>query len=166
MFWDLRKTEPYEIYNKLNFTIFTGSVGDSFDRYLIRMNEMRQSLQIMLSCLNQIPSGPIKNINSKFSFSSRSVMKQSMEFLISHFKLFTEGYTVNKSASYTALESPKGEFGVALVTNDTNKPYRLRFRSPGFFHLQSLQELGKSNYLADLVTMIGTIDIVFGEIDR
>jgi NADH:ubiquinone oxidoreductase subunit D len=154
------------VYNKLKFTIFTGTVGDSFDRYLIRMNEMRESLRIMFDCINQIPEGPIKTINAKLNFSTRNLMKQSMEFLISHFKLFTEGYTIPMSAGYTSVESPKGEFGVMLVTDGSNKPYRLRFRSPGFFHLQSLHVLGKRAYLADLVTLLGTIDIVFGEIDR
>lgn len=118
-------------------------MGDSYDRYLIRMNEMRESLRIMYECLNRMPEGPIKNINGKFNFSSRSIMKESMEFLISHFKLFTEGYTVNKATKYTMVESPKGEFGVMLVSNDSNKPYRLRFRSPGFFHLQSVHTLGR-----------------------
>jgi NADH:ubiquinone oxidoreductase subunit D len=130
------------------------------------MNEMRSSLKIIYDCINVIPLGPIKTINGKFSFSSRALMKNSMEFLINHFNLFTEGYIINTSSTYTPVESPKGEFGVMLVTNNTNKPYRLRFRSPGFFHLQSLYVLGKRNYLADVVTMLGTIDIVFGEIDR
>ena len=164
--WDLRKTEPYEIYKFLEFQSFTGIFGDSYDRYLIRVNEMRESVHIAFQCLNNLPEGPIKTADNKFTPTSRSEMKTSMESLIHHFKFFTECFSIPKSSVYCPVESPKGEFGVFLSTNNTNKPVRLKFRSPGYFHLQGLTRLGLQIFLSDMVTLIGTIDIVFGEIDR
>lgn len=132
----------------------------------MRITEMRESLSIMEYCINNMPEGPIKSTDFKFTAIPRKLLKNSMEGLIHHFKYFTEAFIVSASSLYTAVESPKGEFGVHLVSNDTNRPYRLKFRSPGYFHLQCLRQLGQKLMLADLVTLIGTIDIVFGEIDR
>jgi NADH dehydrogenase (ubiquinone) Fe-S protein 2 len=164
--WDLRKTQPYEIYDQLDFDIPIGTNGDCFDRYLIRVEEMRQSLRIINQCINKIPKGPIKVDDNKISPPSRAHMKQSMESLIHHFKLFTEGFTVPAGETYTALEAPKGEFGVYLVSNGSNKPYRCKIKAPGFAHLQALDFMAKGHMVADVVTIIGTQDIVFGEIDR
>lgn len=164
--WDLRKNQPYEIYNKLNFKIPVGINGDCYDRYLIRIGEMRESCQIIFQCLNQIPKGPIKSNDYKISPPSRRDLKQSMEGLIHHFKYFSEGFLVPKGETYTATEAPKGEFGVFLVSNGTNKPYRCKIKAPGFAHLQSLNHMAKGHMIADVVTIIGTQDIVFGEIDR
>jgi NADH-quinone oxidoreductase subunit D len=164
--WDIRKNEDYEIYSEIPFNSVIGEVGDSFDRYLMRVCEMRESLRIIKYCIDNIPEGPIKNLDFKYSPVPRKLLKSSMEGLIHHFKYFTEGFTVPVNGAYTAIESPKGEFGVYLVSNNTNKPYRLKFRSPGYFNLQALQQLGQNLMLADIVTLIGTIDIVFGEIDR
>ena len=164
--WDIRKNEPYEIYPYLTFNSITGTNGDSYDRYLIRVGEMRESLRIMYQCINEIPLGLTKNLNNKLSLPCRHEMQGSMESLIHHFKDYTEGYNVSFNIAYTAVESPKGEFGVFLLSNNTNKPYRIKFRSPGFFHLQGLNLLINNCFLADIVTLIGSIDIVFGEIDR
>ena len=164
--WDLRKTEPYEVYDQLNFQIALGSHGDCYDRYLIRVEEMRQSLRLIMQCLNQIPNGIFKSDDRKISNGSRSQTKQSMEALINHFKLFSEGFTVPSGATYTVVEAPKGEFGVYLVSNGSNKPYRCKIRAPGFAHLQGLDFMSKNHMLADVVTIIGTMDIVFGECDR
>lgn len=164
--WDIRKNEPYEIYDLIDFKSVTGSNGDSYDRYLLRVNELRESLKIMYYCINNICEGPVKNLNNKLSIPHRSEMKGSMESLIHHFKNYTEGFSVPPALHYTAVESPKGEFGVFLVSDGSNKPYRLKFRSPSFVHLQSLNLLAKNAFLADIVTLIGTIDIVFGEVDR
>jgi NADH dehydrogenase (ubiquinone) Fe-S protein 2 len=164
--WDIRKNEPYEVYKFANFKSYTGVIGDSYDRYLLRVSEMRESLKIIYFCIQSIESGPIKVEDSKFVMPSRNEMKFSMESLIHHFKFFTEGYEIEKNIKYTAVEAPKGEFGIFLSTNSSTKPNRIKFRAPGFFHLNSLQELSLYNYLADLVTLIGTVDIVFGEIDR
>jgi len=164
--WDIRKNEPYEVYNLIDFKSIIGSNGDSYDRYLIRVNELRESLKIMYQCINNIPEGPVKNLNNKLSIPHRKDMKGSMESLIHHFKNYTEGYLVPHFISYTAVESPKGEFGVFLISDGSNKPYRLKFRSPSFVHLQSLNLLAKNAFLADIVTLIGTIDVVFGEVDR
>lgn len=164
--WDIRKDEPYEIYDKLTFEIPIGLNGDCYDRYLIRIQEMRQSLNIIYQCLNNIPNGPINIQNNKITPPSRAQMKDSMESLIHHFKYFTEGYSVPKGETYTILEAPKGEFGVYLVSNGTNKPYRCKIRAPGFAHLQGLDFMSKGHMIADVVTIIGTQDIVFGEIDR
>jgi len=164
--WDLRKTQPYEIYSLLDFDIPVGLHGDCFDRYNIRVEEMRQSLRIIFQVLNKIPEGIIKTDDRKICPPSRSHMKNSMESLIHHFKLYTEGFVVPPSETYTAVEAPKGEFGVYLVSNGTNRPYRCKIRAPGFVHLQSLDFMAKNHMLADVVTIIGTQDIVFGEVDR
>jgi NADH:ubiquinone oxidoreductase subunit D len=165
--WDLRKSEPYETYNSLDFAIPIGKNGDCYDRYLIRMEEMRQSVSIILQCLNAIPAGPVKIDDHKISPPpSRKKMKSCMESLIHHFKLYSEGTSVNSGETYTAIEAPKGEFGVYLVSNGTNKPYRCKIKAPGFAHLQGLNIMSKGHMIADVVTIIGTQDIVFGEVDR
>ena len=164
--WDLRKTQPYDVYSQLSFQVPVGTHGDCYDRYLIRIEEMRQSLRLILECLNKLPSGVIKSDDRKISVPSRAQIKQSMESLISHFKLYTEGFTVPAGETYTVVEAPKGEFGVYLVSNGTSKPYRCKIRAPGFAHLQGLDFMSKQHMLADVVTIIGTMDIVFGECDR
>lgn len=164
--WDLRKSQPYDIYENLDFDIPVGSRGDCYDRYLIRIEEMRQSLRLITECLNKMPEGIIKADDRKISPPSRTHLKESMESLIHHFKLYTEGFTVPAAETYTAVEAPKGEFGVFLVSNGTNRPYRCKIRAPGFVHLQALDFMAKNHMLADVVTIIGTQDIVFGEVDR
>lgn len=164
--WDLRKTQPYDVYDKMDFQIPVGSRGDCYDRYLIRVEEMRQSLRIILQCLQEMPQGEIKADDRKITPPSRAHMKSSMESLIHHFKLYTEGFSVPAGETYTAVEAPKGEFGVYLVSNGTNRPYRCKIRAPGFAHLQGLDFMAKNHMLADVVTIIGTQDIVFGEVDR
>ena len=164
--WDIRKAHPYEVYDQVEFDIPVGKNGDCYDRYLIRVEEMRQSLRIIVQCLNQIPNGVIKSDDKKLTPPSRSHMKQSMESLIHHFKLYTEGFNVPAGETYTAIEAPKGEFGVFLVSDGTHKPYRCKIRAPGFAHLQALDFMSKHHMLADVVTIIGTQDIVFGEVDR
>tara|TARA_B100001094_G_C18158157_1_gene787694 strand:- start:554 stop:1741 length:1188 start_codon:yes stop_codon:yes gene_type:complete len=164
--WDLRKAQPYEVYDKMEFDIPVGKNGDCYDRYLIRVEEMRQSLRIIQQCLNQMPQGVVKSDDKKLTPPSRSHMKQSMESLIHHFKLYTEGFNVPAGETYTAIEAPKGEFGVFLVSDGTHKPYRCKIRAPGFAHLQALDFMSKHHMLADVVTIIGTQDIVFGEVDR
>lgn len=164
--WDIRKSEPYEIYDKLSFNIPVGSKGDCFDRFLIRVEEMRQSCLIIEQCLNQIPNGYIKIMDFKISPPPRALMKHNMECLIHHFKLFSEGYFVPKGQTYTSLEAPKGEFGIFLLSIGSNKPYRCRLKAPGFLHLQGLDFMTRGHLIADVVTIIGTQDIVFGEVDR
>jgi NADH dehydrogenase I D subunit len=164
--WDLRKSQPYEIYDKLDFIVPVGVNGDCYDRYLIRIVEMKQSLKIISQCINQIPFGLIKTDDSKMVPPTKTEIKQSMEALIHHFKIYTNGMSVPSSETYTATEAPKGEFGVYLVSNNSNKPYRCKIKSPGFAHLQGLNYMSKGHLLADVVTIIGTQDIVFGEIDR
>ena len=164
--WDLRKTQPYDVYDKIKFHIPVGRKGDCYDRYLIRIEEMRQSIRIITQVINQIPNGMIKSDDRIITPSSRSQIKQSMESLIDHFKLYTEGYAVPSGETYTAVEAPKGEFGVYLVSNGTNRPYRCKIRAPGFAHLQTLDFMARNHMLADVVTIIGTQDIVFGEVDR
>lgn len=164
--WDIRKAHPYEVYDQVEFDIPVGKNGDCYDRYLIRVEEMRQSLRIIVQCLNQMPNGIIKSDDKKLTPPSRSHMKQSMESLIHHFKLYTEGFNVPAGETYTAIEAPKGEFGVFLVSDGTHKPYRCKIRAPGFAHLQALDFMSKHHMLADVVTIIGTQDIVFGEVDR
>jgi len=164
--WDLRKNEPYEIYDSLDFSIPVGTNGDCYDRYLIRLEEMRQSLKIINQAISLIPEGNIKTDDRKIAPPSRAHMKQSMEPLIHHFKLYTEGYNVPAGDTYTGTEAPKGEFGVYLVSNGTNRPYRCKLRAPGFAHLASLDFMSKGHMVADVVTIIGTQDIVFGEVDR
>jgi NADH-quinone oxidoreductase subunit D len=164
--WDLRKSQPYEIYDKLDFDIAIGKNGDCWDRYLVRMEEMRQSLKMIKQCIERMPKGPVVTDDPKIMPPKRGTMKQSMEALIHHFKLYTEGYHVPAGETYTAVEAPKGEFGVYLVADGTNKPYRCKIKAPGFAHLQSLEFMTKGHMLADVVAVIGTMDIVFGEIDR
>jgi NADH dehydrogenase (ubiquinone) Fe-S protein 2 len=164
--WDLRKNAPYEVYEDLVFDIPVGLRGDCYDRYLIRVQEMRQSLRIVSQCLDKMPPGLIKTDDKKITFPKRAQMKNSMESLIQHFKIFTEGFTVPLGETYTAVEAPKGEFGVYLVSNGTSKPYRCKIRAPGFVHLQALEFMSKDHMLADVVTILGTQDIVFGEVDR
>ena len=164
--WDLRKSQPYDVYEKMDFDIPIGKNGDCYDRYLIRMYEMRESLKIIHQCVKEIPPGPISTDNNKVTPPSREEMKHSMEALIHHFKLYTEGYHVPEGETYTAVEAPKGEFGVFLVSDGTNKPYRCNIRAPGFAHLQALDMMSSGHMLADVVANIGSIDVVFGEIDR
>ena len=164
--WDLRKTQPYDAYPALDFSVPVGSCGDCYDRYLVRLEEMRQSVRIIMQCLNDMPNGMIKSNDRKLNPPSRSQMKQSMESLIHHFKLYTEGFAVPAGETYTAVEAPKGEFGVYLVSNGSNRPYRCKIRAPGFAHLQGLDVMSRNHMLADVVTIIGTQDIVFGEVDR
>lgn len=165
-YWDLRKHFSYELYDILKFKVPVGLHGDCFDRFLIRIEEMRQSLVIIYQLINNLPYGNIKIDNYKFVGLRRSYLKKSMEELIHHFKYFSEGFYIGKDAVYLSVEAPKGEFGIFLITNGTNKPYRCKIRSPGFFHLQALNDMVKNHLIADVVTIIGTQDIVFGEIDR
>ena len=164
--WDLRKAEPYDVYEKMNFQIPVGKNGDCYDRYLVRMLEMYESIKIIQQCLDEMPSGPVRSLDRKITPPPRAEMKQSMEALIHHFKIFTEGYHVPAGEVYVPVETPKGEFGVYLVADGTNKPYRCFIRSTGFAHLQALDFMGKGHMLADIVAIIGSMDIVFGEIDR
>jgi len=164
--WDLRKVQPYDAYDQVEFDIPIGKNGDCYDRYLCRMEEMRQSLRIIEQCLNKMPTGEIKIDDAKVSPPKRSEMKESMEALIHHFKLYTEGYNVPPGETYTAIEAPKGEMGVYLVSDGSNKPYRCKIRAPGFYHLASMEYMTKGHMLADVVAIIGTQDVVFGEVDR
>ena len=164
--WDLRKTQPYEIYDSVTFDIPQGTNGDCYDRYLIRIEEMRQSIRIINQVINQIPQGKIRKDNHKVSNPDRSAIKNSMESLIHHFKYYTDGFNVPVGETYVTIEAPKGEFGVFLVSDGTNKPYRCKIKAPGFAHLQALDFMCKGVMIADVVTIIGTQDIVFGEIDR
>lgn len=164
--WDLRRSQPYDIYDQIDFDIPVGKNGDCYDRYLIRIEEMRQSLRIIQQCLSKIPEGPVKSLDRKITPPPRGEMKYSMEALIHHFKLYTEGYHVPAGEVYAAVEAPKGEFGVFLVADGTNKPYRCKIKAPGFAHLQGLDFMSRGHMLADVVTNISTLDIVFGEIDR
>jgi NADH dehydrogenase (ubiquinone) Fe-S protein 2 len=164
--WDLRKTQPTDAYDRVSFDVPVGSNGDCYDRYVIRIEEMRQSLRIILACVNAMPEGSIKVDDRKITPPSRTHMKASMESLIHHFKHYTEGVVVPAGEVYVGVEAPKGEFGVYLVSNGTHKPYRCKIRAPGFVHLQALDFMAKHHMLADVVTIIGTQDIVFGEVDR
>ena len=164
--WDLRKSQPYDVYDRMEFDIPIGHNGDCYDRYLVRIEEMRQSLRIIQQCLKQMPQGPVKVDDRKISPPPRADMKRSMEALIHHFKLYTEGYHVPAGETYTAVESPKGEFAVYLVSDGTNRPYRCKIRPTGFSFLQALDFMGRGHMLADVVAIIGSLDIVFGEIDR
>jgi NADH dehydrogenase I D subunit len=164
--WDIRKAEPYDVYSDMDFYIPVGEHGDCYDRYLVRVEEMRQSLRIIEQCINQIPTGFVKVDDRKISPPSRAQMKFSMESLIHHFKLYSEGYSVPYGEYYSVTEAPKGEFGVYVLADNSSKPYRCRIRSPGFLHLQALDFMSKGHMLADVVTIIGTQDIVFGEVDR
>jgi NADH dehydrogenase (ubiquinone) Fe-S protein 2 len=164
--WDLRKTEPYDVYDRMDFDVPVGTRGDCYDRYMIRIEEMRESLRIISQCLDAMPNGPVRIDDRKISPPSRGDMKHSMEALIHHFKYYTEGVVVPAGEIYAAVEAPKGEFGVYLVSNGTHRPYRCKIRAPGFAHLQGLDFMSRGHMLADVVTMIGTQDIVFGEVDR
>lgn len=164
--WDLRKSQPYDVYDEMEFDIPVGHTGDCYARYLVRVAEMYESLKIMKQCLRNMPEGPVKSDDYKVSPPPRAEMKDSMEALIHHFKLFTEGFHVPEGETYTAVEAPKGEFGVYLVADGTNKPHRCYIRAPGFAHLQALDFMSKGHMLADLVSNIGSMDVVFGEIDR
>ena len=164
--WDLRKSQPYDVYGRMKFDIPVGKTGDCFDRYLVRIEEMRQSLRIIMQCVEEMPGGPVRTQDNKIAPPSRGEMKQSMEALIHHFKLYTEGYHVPEGETYTAVEAPKGEFGVYVVADGTNKPYRCKIRAPGFAFLQATDFLSKGHMLADMVAIVGSMDIVFGEIDR
>ena len=164
--WDLRKSQPYDCYEQLDFKIPVGKNGDCYDRYLCRIEEMRESINIIKQCFTLIPRGPIKSQDGKISPPPKKDIKESMEALIHHFKLFTEGYRVTKDEIYTAVEAPKGEFGVYLISDGTNKPYKCKIRAPGFSHLQSMDYLIKGHMLADVPAVLGSLDIVFGEIDR
>lgn len=164
--WDLRKSQPYEVYDELEFQVPVGSNGDCYDRYLIRILEMKESLRIIGQCLDKMPNGRIKTQDTKLSAPAKSEIKQSMEALIHHFKIYTNGITIPANETYVFTEAPKGEFGVYLVSNNTNKPYRCKIKAPGFAHLQALDYMSKGHMIADVVTIIGTQDIVFGEIDR
>ena len=164
--WDLRKSQPYDAYEKMEFDIPIGKNGDCYDRYLVRVEEMRQSLRIMKQAIAQMPSGPIKTQDPKITPPKRADMKNSMEAMINHFKLYTEGYNVPAGEVYVPVEAPKGEFGVYLYSDGTNKPYRCRIKAPGFAHLQALDFLTRGHLVADVVTVISSLDLVFGEIDR
>ena len=164
--WDIRKKDTYEIYRHISFKIPIGINGDSYDRYLVRIYEMRQSLLIIEKCINNIPGGLIRVDDNKISIPSRKKMKSSMESLIHHFKLYSEGINIRKGHLYVCTEAPKGEMGVYIISDGTNRPYRCKIRAPGFMHLQSLDHMINGHMIADLVTIIGTQDIVFGEVDR
>jgi len=164
--WDLRKTQPYDAYELVEFDVPVGKNGDTYDRYLIRVEEMRQSMRIIEQCLNQMPEGEVRVDDAKVAPPKRSEMKSSMEALIHHFKVYTQGYQVPPGATYTAIEAPKGEFGVYLVSDGSSKPYRCKIKAPGFAHLAGTDMVGKNHMLADIVAIIGTLDIVFGEVDR
>ncbi|GAA5802864.1 NADH-ubiquinone oxidoreductase [Helicostylum pulchrum] len=164
--WDIRKTNPYDAYDKVEFDVPIGQNGDCFDRYLCRMEEMRQSIRIINQCINQMPEGPVKTDDWKITPPPRAAMKQDMEALIHHFKLYSEGYSVPAGETYTVVEAPKGEFGVFLVSDGSNRPYRCKIRAPGFSHLQGADFMSRNHLLPDMVTIIGTMDIVFGEVDR
>ena len=168
--WDLRKAQPYECYNEMEFDIPIGKNGDCYDRYLIRMQEMRESLKIMKQCVNRLlgaeRTGPVSNADGKVVPPKRGEMKRSMEALIHHFKLYTEGFHTPPGEVYAAVEAPKGEFGVYLVSDGTNKPYRAKLRAPGFAHLQAMDHMCRGHLLADVSAVLGSLDIVFGEVDR
>ena len=164
--WDLRKAQPYDAYDRIDFDVPVGKHGDCYDRYLVRMYELRESLKIIRQCLQEMPAGPVRVDDRKIAPPPRAEMKHSMEALIHHFKLYTEGYHVPEGETYTVVEAPKGEFGVYLVADGTNRPYRCKIRSPGFAHLQAMDFLCRGHMLADVVAVLGSLDIVFGEVDR
>ena len=164
--WDLRKSQPYDCYEQFEFKIPVGKNGDCYDRYLCRIEEMKESINIINQCLANLPVGPIKTDDGKISPPPKKEIKQSMEALIHHFKLYTEGYRVDKDEIYTAVEAPKGEFGVYLISDGSSKPYKCKIRAPGFSHLQAMDYLIKGHMLADVPAVLGSMDIVFGEVDR
>ena len=164
--WDLRRSQPYDVYDQFDFDVPIGKNGDCYDRYVCRVEEMAQSLKIIRQCISDMPQGPVLAEDAKITPPRRGDMKQSMEALIHHFKLYTEGFHVPAGETYTAVEAPKGEFGVYLVSDGTNKPYRCKIRAPGFAHLQAMEFCSKGHMLADSVAILGSMDIVFGEVDR
>ncbi|MGY4504643.1 NADH:ubiquinone oxidoreductase subunit D [Bradyrhizobium sp. GM24.11] len=168
--WDLRKSQPYECYAEMDFDIPIGKNGDCYDRYLIRMEEMRQSIRIMKQCIQKLNApdgkGPVVVEDNKVAPPRRGEMKRSMEALIHHFKLYTEGVRVPEGEVYAAVEAPKGEFGVYLISDGTNKPYKCKIRAPGFAHLQAMDHICRGHLLADVSAILGSLDIVFGEVDR
>lgn len=164
--WDLRRAQPYEVYSELEFKIPVGKNGDNYDRYVCRMEEMKESVKIIEQCVAMMPQGPVLAKGSKVAPPRRAEMKQSMEALIHHFKLYTEGFHVPEGEIYAAVEAPKGEFGVYLVADGTNRPYRVKMRAPGYPHLAAMEHLCKGHLLADVSAVLGSLDIVFGEIDR
>ena len=166
--WDLRKKQPYDVYDRLDFDIPVGKTGDTYDRYLVRMEEMKQSNRIIKQCVDwlRVNPGPVITDNHKIAPPDRESMKSNMEELIHHFKLFTEGFPVPEGEAYAAIEHPKGEFGIYMVSDGANKPYRMKIRPPAFVHLAALGEMGRGHMIADAVAIIGTMDIVFGEVDR
>ena len=164
--WDLRKSQPYDCYDQLNFKIPIGKNGDCYDRYLCRIEEMKESIKIIKQCFTLMPTVPIKSLDGKITPPPKKNIKQSMEALIHHFKLFTEGFRVDKDEIYTAVEAPKGEFGIYLISDGSSKPYKCKIRAPGFSHLQAMDYLIKGHMLADVPAVLGSMDIVFGEVDR
>jgi NADH-quinone oxidoreductase subunit D len=164
--WDIRKSIPYDVYDQMDFDVPIGKVGDCYDRYLVRMEEITQSMKIIKQAIAKMPKGPIKTLDNKISPPNRSDMKHSMEALIHHFKLYSEGYSVPKGESYMCVEAPKGEFGVYLYSDGTNRPYRCRIKAPSLAHLQALDFMSRGHLMADIVAILGSLDIVFGEIDR
>ncbi len=164
--WDLRRAQPYEVYSELEFKVPVGKHGDCYDRYVVRMEEMRQSVSIMQQCLDKMPEGPVLETSGKVAPPRRAEMKRSMEALIHHFKLYTEGFHVPEGEVYAAVEAPKGEFGVYLIADGSNKPYRCKIRAPGFPHLAAMDHINRGHMLADVSAILGSLDIVFGEIDR
>jgi NADH-quinone oxidoreductase subunit D len=164
--WDLRKSQPYENYDKMDFDVVIGKHGDAYDRFILRCEEMRQSLRIMRQCIEEMPNGPVLSMDNKVAPPKRSDMKRSMESLIHHFKLYTEGFKVPEGEVYAAVEAPKGEFGVYLVSDGSNIPYRCKIRAPGFAHLSAMDFLCRGHMLADVPAVLGSMDVVFGEVDR
>ncbi len=164
--WDLRKSNPYDVYDEMDFKVPIGKNGDCYDRYFVRMLEMYESVKIIKQCIEKMPKGAVKTDDPKLTPPTRAKMKESMEAMIHHFKLYTEGYDVPAGETYKAVEAPKGEFGVYLYSTGNNRPYRCRIKAPGFAHLQGLDFMSKGHLMADVITIIATLDIVFGEIDR
>ncbi|UTW54077.1 NADH-quinone oxidoreductase subunit D [Kordiimonas sp. SCSIO 12610] len=164
--WDLRKSQPYEVYDRMDFQVAVGKHGDCYDRFMLRVAEMRESLKIIRQCLNEMPQGPVLSVDNKVAPPRRAEMKTSMEALIHHFKLYTEGFKVPEGEVYAAVEAPKGEFGVYLVSDGSNRPYRCKIRAPGFAHLQAMDFMCRGHMLADAPAVLGAMDIVFGEVDR
>ena len=164
--WDLRRSQPYDSYEDFDFKVPIGKNGDCYDRYLCQMDEMRESVKIMMQCINNMPSGEVINRDAKIAPPKRAEMKESMEAIIHHFKFFTEGFHVPEGEIYTAVEAPKGEFGVYLISDNTSRPYRCKIRAPGFSHLQAFNLLSKGHLLADVPAILGSLAIVFGEVDR
>ena len=164
--WDIRKAQPYDVYDRMEFDVPVGTNFDCYDRFMVRVEEVRQSARIMKQCLSEMPEGPVASFDRKVVPPKRGEMKRSMEALIHHFKLYTEGYHVPAGEVYAAVEAPKGEFGVYLVSDGTNKPYRCKIRAPGYAHLQAMDFLCRGHQLADVSAVLGSLDIVFGEVDR